>query len=327
DKALKRAIRTAVEEKSRYVAERIAITESARAWYQGFLKDTMDDPDVVAYRWVESTWHPTEDICDEYAKVDAYGLGTGIFPKDKVPVLPVHPNCMCRLRPVMTGSDLLQTEHAEDRGNKGGTDYLKKASAETRKKILGVKGAESFEMGKVEDWRTIARGYDEAYMTGRIVEGINTLEDKMRYNLIPPSDEFIAKLAEGQNKPYTLGVEKDGEKRFYSDDGKPIWSANNGGIGHPELILLEKEQEILIRYGKIKGWYVSPLGTTLEERAMPNSTDLAQYHEYEVVHDIDSVEKSTIAPWFGKRGLGIQYRLPCSVETLLQTGKIKEVKT
>ena len=55
DKALKRAIRTAVEEKSRYVAERIARTESARAWYQGFLKDTMDDSDVVAYRWVEST--------------------------------------------------------------------------------------------------------------------------------------------------------------------------------------------------------------------------------------------------------------------------------
>mgnify|MGYP006870782090 CR=1 FL=1 len=74
---------TAVEEKSRYVAERIARTESARAWYQGFLKDTMDDPDVVAYRWVESTRHPTEDICDEYAKVDAYGLGPGIFPKDK----------------------------------------------------------------------------------------------------------------------------------------------------------------------------------------------------------------------------------------------------
>ena len=55
DKALKRAIRTAVEEKSRYVAERIARTESVRAWYQGFLKDTMDDSDVVAYRWVEST--------------------------------------------------------------------------------------------------------------------------------------------------------------------------------------------------------------------------------------------------------------------------------
>ena len=100
DKALKRAIRTAVEEKSRYVAERIARTESARAWYQGFLKDTMDDPDVVAYRWVESTRHPTEDICDEYAKVDAYGLGSGIFPKDKAPELPAHPHCLCHYEKV-----------------------------------------------------------------------------------------------------------------------------------------------------------------------------------------------------------------------------------
>ena len=100
DKALKRAIRTAVEEKSRYVAERIARTESDRAWYQGFLKDTMDDPDVVAYRWVESTRHPTEDICDEYAKVDAYGLGPGIFPKDKAPELPAHPHCLCHYEKV-----------------------------------------------------------------------------------------------------------------------------------------------------------------------------------------------------------------------------------
>ena len=100
DKALKRAIRTAVEEKSRYVAERIARTESARAWYQGFLKDTMDDPDVVAYRWVESTRHPTEDICDEYAKVDAYGLGPGIFPKDKAPELSAHPHCLCHYEKV-----------------------------------------------------------------------------------------------------------------------------------------------------------------------------------------------------------------------------------
>ena len=100
DKALKRAIRTAVEEKSRYVAERIARTESARAWYQGFLKDTIDDPDVVAYRWGESTRHPTEDVCDEYAKVDAYGLGPGIFPKGKAQELPAHPHCLCHYEKV-----------------------------------------------------------------------------------------------------------------------------------------------------------------------------------------------------------------------------------
>ena len=60
----------------------------------------MNDPDVVAYRWVESTRHPTEDICDEYAKVDAYGLVPGIFSKDKAPELPAHPHCLCHYEKV-----------------------------------------------------------------------------------------------------------------------------------------------------------------------------------------------------------------------------------
>ena len=77
-----------------------------------------EDTDCVAFQWKLSTAHPVTDICDLYAYADLYGMGLGIFPKDKVPVLPVHLNCMCRLRPVMTGSDLLQTEHAEDRVNK-----------------------------------------------------------------------------------------------------------------------------------------------------------------------------------------------------------------
>lgn len=75
DKAIDNAIKAAVEEKSRYAAERIARTESARAWYQGFIAETMDNPDIVAYRWVESNRHPTEDICDFYAKKIYSGWG------------------------------------------------------------------------------------------------------------------------------------------------------------------------------------------------------------------------------------------------------------
>lgn len=94
DKAIDNAIKAAVEEKSRYAAERIARTESARAWYQGFIADTMDNSDIVAYRWIESNRHPTEDICDFYAKKDIFGLGAGVFPKDKAPQLPAHPHCL-----------------------------------------------------------------------------------------------------------------------------------------------------------------------------------------------------------------------------------------
>ena len=37
---------------------------------------------------------------DEYATVDAYGLGPGIFPKDKAPELPAHPHCLCHYEKV-----------------------------------------------------------------------------------------------------------------------------------------------------------------------------------------------------------------------------------
>lgn len=100
DKAIDNAIKAAVEEKSRYAAERIARTESARAWYQGFIADTMDNSDIVAYRWVESNRHPTEDICDFHAKKDIFGLGAGVFPKDKAPQLPAHPHCLCHYEKV-----------------------------------------------------------------------------------------------------------------------------------------------------------------------------------------------------------------------------------
>nr|DAL25761.1 MAG TPA_asm: CDI toxin-like protein [Caudoviricetes sp.] len=162
-----KAIHVAAYEKTRYFAERIARTETSRAWNAGVFRRWAEDTDCVAFQWKLSTAHPVTDICDLYAHANLYGMGPGIFPKDKVPVLPAHPNCMCRLRPVMTGSDLLQTEHAEDMVNKGGADYLKKSSAETRKKILGVKGAESFEMGKVVDWRGIAHGFTDEHMTTR----------------------------------------------------------------------------------------------------------------------------------------------------------------
>lgn len=167
DAKINKAIHVAAYEKIRYFAERIARTETSRAWNAGVFRRWAEDTDCVAFQWKLSTTHPVTDICDLYAHTDLYGMGPGIIPKDKVPVLPVHPNCMCRLRPVMTGSDLLQTEHAEDRVNKGGTDYLKKASAETRKKLLGVNGVVSFEERKVADWRVIARGFTGECMTTR----------------------------------------------------------------------------------------------------------------------------------------------------------------
>ena len=50
--------------------------------YQNNIKT---DADIVAVKFKLSSRHPVLDICDMYAKVDMYGLGASIYPKDKLP--------------------------------------------------------------------------------------------------------------------------------------------------------------------------------------------------------------------------------------------------
>ena len=44
-----------------------------------------------------SKTHPRTDICDYFSSVDLYGLGKGVYPKDKAPLPPFHPFCRCRI--------------------------------------------------------------------------------------------------------------------------------------------------------------------------------------------------------------------------------------
>lgn len=144
----------AVEEKSRYVAERVARTESARAWAEGFIERYADDEDVAAFKWHLSSRHPHYDICDLYAHADLWGLGPGIFPKDKTPMLPVHPHCLCWLSPVFK-EEVEKRPH--DMMQKGGQQYIDRLSETRKKQLLGVAGYAKYRQGK--DWRMLARNY------------------------------------------------------------------------------------------------------------------------------------------------------------------------
>lgn len=159
EKALTRSVHTAIEEKSRYVAERIARTEAARAWADGFVEKYMNDDTVVAFQWKLSSRHPVFDICNLYAEADLYGLGKGIYPKDATPRLPVHPHCLCHLAPVYR-SELNKTAH--NLVKSGGEKYINALSFERRQKLLGVAGSKRYAAG--QDWRTLARNYSPEVM-------------------------------------------------------------------------------------------------------------------------------------------------------------------
>ena len=145
---------------------------------------------------------------------------------------------------------------------------------------------------------------------------------KMYYNFAPPTDEFIAELAAEQGVAYTPG--KKGEARFYADDGRPIYPTNDGAVGVIVTVTLPSG-DVLTRYGKPTGRYVSPDGMTFEQRALPSTTNEGDFHVYCVERSIDGVEKGRIAPWFGRLGGGIQYKLPDRIVTLMEASMLREV--
>ena len=165
EKALNKAIYAATQERTRYFADRIARTEMARAYQDGFLLRWDNNEDCVAYQWKLSGRHPRYDICDLYAKANLYGMGAGVFPKDKVPRLPAHPHCMCFLKPVIRG--MIDNETPIERIEEGGREYLDSVDLHHRQMLLGIHGAKDVMDGKIS-WTQKARGYGGKKIDSRL---------------------------------------------------------------------------------------------------------------------------------------------------------------
>lgn len=145
-KGLDRAIRVATEEKARYYANRIARTEAARAW-GGAFRDRIDtDPRVVGIRSRLSSSHKIFDICDFHATADMYGMGPGIYPKDRAPAYPYHSHCTCLLSPVYRKRPSEPPPRAGGPDLAAGARALRGMTEAERRKLLTIPGAKAFQV-------------------------------------------------------------------------------------------------------------------------------------------------------------------------------------
>lgn len=96
--ALERGLEIAHKEKTRYMANRIAQTELARAHQHAVADALMADDTISVVQVQMSASHPVFDVCDLHSKADLWGLGPGCYPKEKAPKPPWHPHCRCRIR-------------------------------------------------------------------------------------------------------------------------------------------------------------------------------------------------------------------------------------
>lgn len=92
-----------VKKKVDYNALRLAKTLPSHAYQQAYSKTVDKNPFVTAVKWNIANNHKVCDICNDRATQDRYGLGKGVFPKDKVPM--DHPNGQCVLSSVTVNSE------------------------------------------------------------------------------------------------------------------------------------------------------------------------------------------------------------------------------
>ncbi|PRR85975.1 hypothetical protein [Clostridium luticellarii] len=78
-----------------YESLRLARTEMTAAYGEATIQSAMVSPSCSGVKFILSGSHPRLDICDHICGVDDYGLGIGVYPIDKAPAYPFHPNCLC----------------------------------------------------------------------------------------------------------------------------------------------------------------------------------------------------------------------------------------
>ena len=126
-------------------------------------------------------------------------------------------------------------------------------------------------------------------------------------------------------KSSDFGNHSKKEGKIQEDIG--IWPPNSGGYATKPAETLEVGT-IVDRYGYPGGSYVSPVGTPFEKWALPSSSLNKPYKQYEVIKPITPTAESKILPWFGQPGQGVQYKLPKSVQDLLNPSNpyLKEIR-
>ena len=86
---------------------------------------------------------------------------------------------------------------------------------------------------------------------------------------------------------------------------------------------------ILIRYGYESGSYTAPDGTQYDELSLPYVQDTMEFHKYRVIADGITVtclvNRGKVAPSFGLKGGGVQYKHHMNILRCLQAKEIERL--
>ena len=259
-------VRTATEEKARYHANRILRTESARAWGHGFHKECMDDPDVVGWKWRTSSAHKVFDICDFHAQADLYGMGPGVYPKDRHPSYPAHPHCFCNASKAYKGMVPDQVDQVEA----GGKAALQAMTEEQRRRLLTLQGSKAFGQGGA--WQGSLRQWSPPGGMG-LSSGAQAVLKEAEAKIAGPALERSASDAMKRVEQIAARA------KALSDRGRPITGARATQVQKSiEKALGVQYPAKISAFGKLtvdQAGGMDRLSKILSERAVPNGISVS----------------------------------------------------
>lgn len=101
------------------------------------------------------------------------------------------------------------------------------------------------------------------------------------------------------------------------------WPEGEGFLGGSKVTVL-KPGTLIDRYGSDGGRFVSPEGTPFGQRGLPSTRAADPYSVFEV-QKRTVVRGGTVVPWADSGGGGVQYKLPASVQDLLDAGYLSRI--
>lgn len=123
------------------------------------------------------------------------------------------------------------------------------------------------------------------------------------------------------------------EKLFKDNNINVPWPPNDGFV---DIVIKSlSKNKIIDRYGgyidnvtgefKDGGKFFAKDAEALTNRALPPGSENKIYSRYEIIKDIPDVKTGKAIPWFGEKGLGIQYQVERSVDKLIEAGYIRRI--
>jgi hypothetical protein len=113
-KGIDQIVQRYIKDKAAFRANLIARHETVEAYRRSYIEQSKNKPGVIGMQWrISPTRHPIPDECDIYANQNAFKLGPGVYPADKVPRHP-HPACLCSVTVVLDKDHFKRGEAAND---------------------------------------------------------------------------------------------------------------------------------------------------------------------------------------------------------------------